>query len=245
MCGRFTLLSDLQLLEKIFGIAGGYSLGPAAVEVSPPRYNIAPTQPILAVRATASGAREFFTPRWGLLPPWAKNSGEGVKMINARSETAAEKPAFRAALRGRRCLIPASGWYEWQGQGKIKQPWYLHAPADQPFAFAGLWEDWRDPAGGGTLASAALLTTAAKGGIAEIHARMPVRVEPEKFARWLAPEADSAEGIAEIFARQTAQGVLLHPVGAAVGNARAQGAALIAPVEAAVPADEPPGLWGR
>lgn len=223
MCGRFTLLSDLQLLEKIFGIAGGYSLGPGAAAVSPPRYNIAPTQPILAVRTANPGAREFFTPRWGLLPPWAKHRGDGAKMINARSETAAEKPAFRAALRRRRCLIPASGWYEWRHIGKNRQPWYLHASGEQPFAFAGLWEDWHDPAGGEALTTAAILTTAAAVGIAAIHERMPVRVAPEKYARWLAPEPEAIGELAEFFTRPTAHGVALHPVGAAIGNARAQG----------------------
>ena len=245
MCGRFTLLSDLQLLEKIFGVAGGYSLGAAAPEMFAPRYNIAPTQPILAVRAGASGAREFFAPRWGLLPPWAKSRGEGAKMINARCESAAEKPAFLAALRKRRCLIPASGWYEWRRFGKSKQPWYLHAPPAGAFAFAALWEDWIDPLGGELLRTTAILTTAAVGALAAVHERMPVRLEPADFSRWLAPEILSPAALTGVFMAQNDRQIEMHPVGAAVGSPRAQGAALIAPVEAAKDADEAPGLWGR
>jgi putative SOS response-associated peptidase YedK len=159
-----------------------------------PRYNIAPTQEILAIRANAlDGRRSAKMLRWGLIPAWTKEPVSGPPMINARAETLAEKPTFRAAFRSRRCLIPADGFYEWQqpsggGRGK-KQPYYIRRADQAPFAFAGLWETWSskptadDPPL--TIESCTIVTTAANNALSNLHDRMPVILAPGDYAEWL------------------------------------------------------------
>jgi len=151
-----------------------------------PRWNIAPTQAVAAVRASAAGGRELVGLHWGLIPSWAKERAIGARMINARAETVAEKPAFRAALRARRCLIVADGFYEWQKAGARKQPWYIRMRDGRPFAFAGLWERWA--AGPDeVLDSCTIVTTTPNGVVAPIHDRMPVILEWGDYAAWLDP----------------------------------------------------------
>lgn len=169
-------------------------LGPP-VELRP-RYNVAPGQSIAAVRAEADGRRLSLL-RWGLLPSWAKDPGIGYRMINARAETVASKPAFRSAYRARRCLIPADGFYEWVRKGTIKQPYLIGLDDGQPMNFAGLWERWRVPeniilprslkdlAPGEVLETCTVLTTEANELMKPIHHRMPVILPPEAFAPWL------------------------------------------------------------
>jgi putative SOS response-associated peptidase YedK len=207
MCGRFTLRTPAPVLIEQFDVEVSAE---RQLELFTPRYNIAPTQEIVVVRADpASGQRMVSTMRWGLIPSWSKEGMKGRPMINARAETVAEKPAFRTAYRCRRCLIPADGFYEWQqpasGRGK-KQPFYIHRRDDRPFAFAGLWESWRDhpnettakphrspgpsevatgAEGPLTIESCTIVTTSATGTLQKLHDRMPVILAPGDYSQWL------------------------------------------------------------
>jgi len=175
MCGRYTVIASPEAIRALFG----YEEQPNF----PPRYNVAPTQPIAIVRLI-DGKRHFALVRWGLLPSWVKDPKAFTLLINARGEAAAEKPAFRAAMKRRRCLIPADGFYEWKPIGARKQPYYVHAKSGAPIAFAGLWETWTGP-NGEELETAAIVTTMANRTLAPIHDRMPVIVAPEQFDLWL------------------------------------------------------------
>jgi putative SOS response-associated peptidase YedK len=185
MCGRFTLTdpdADLAVQFNLPEIPG-----------MQPRYNIAPTQPVAAVRLAAeSAAREMVLLHWGLIPFWAKDPGIGNRMINARSETAAEKPAFRAAFKRRRCLVVADGFYEWQKQNGWKQPFYIRMKDERPFAFAGLWEHWEGE-GGNVVESCTLLTTKPNDLIRPLHNRMPVILHPRDYGLWLDVEIQDKE----------------------------------------------------
>ena len=176
MCGRFTLTSTPEQLAQRFGL----DEPPQAA----PRYNIAPGQDVLAIRVDAETSRRVaIQPRWGLVPSWAKDAAIGARMINARAETVAEKPAFRGAFRARRCLVPADGFYEWATRHGRKQAHYIGLRDGGPFGFAGLWERWEDPSGG-ALESCTLLTRDAIESIRAIHSRMPVILEPAAYAPW-------------------------------------------------------------
>lgn len=181
MCGRFALTATPAEVEQLFDIAG--------LEPFPERYNIAPTQPICIVRRSAAGGREGTLVRWGLVPHWVKDPASFSLLINARAETAAEKPAFRAGMRHRRCLIPASGFYEWQRSEKHKQPYWIAPGATNVVAFAGVWETWMGK-DGSEIDTAAFLTTSSNASLSAIHHRMPVVVAPDAFARWLDPVAE-------------------------------------------------------
>lgn len=188
MCGRFTLKISPRVLEKQFLLE---QPGTEGVE----RYNIAPSQQVLGIRLDTEGkARRDFEARWGLVPFWAKDEKIGYKMINARAETARTKPAFRAAARKRRCLIPASGFYEWKREGKRKRPFWIHPReprVDAPcLAMAGLWEIWKPDADAEPLTSLTVLTTAANTLMEPIHDRMPVFLQPGDYDAWLDAEAE-------------------------------------------------------
>jgi putative SOS response-associated peptidase YedK len=177
MCGRFTLTDPDQDLVEQFNL-------PEIPDLQP-RYNIAPTQPVAAVRLDAeSAAREMVLFSWGLIPFWAKDPSIGARMINARAETAAEKPAFRAAFRRRRCLVVADGFYEWQKQNGGKQPFYIRLRDGRPFAFAGLWEHWEGQ-DGSVIESCTLLTTEPNELIRPLHNRMPAILQPKDYGLWL------------------------------------------------------------
>jgi putative SOS response-associated peptidase YedK len=181
MCGRFTLRTSPQKLLENFGVAfPDFS----------PRYNIAPTQLVFALRATPEGtARQAAALRWGLIPSWAKDPKIGSKSINARAETLAEKPMFRAAFKRRRCLVLADGYYEWRTNGKSKLPYHFRYEDQRPFAFAGLWEAWRGPEGNDPpLETCTIITTAARGIAATLHERMPVIIPPSEYDLWIAPQ---------------------------------------------------------
>jgi putative SOS response-associated peptidase YedK len=175
MCGRYTLTASPEALRALFAYAEQPNL--------PQRFNIAPTQPIPIVRLV-EGKRQFALVRWGLLPSWVKDPKTFTLLINARGEGVTDKPAFRAAMKRRRCLIPADGFYEWQKAGERKRPFYVHAKSGKPLAFAGLWETWTGP-NGEELDTAAIVTTRANRTLAPIHNRMPVIVPPEAFDLWL------------------------------------------------------------
>ena len=187
MCGRYTLRTPVEKLAEEFGFDA------SSVEV-PPNYNVAPTQEVAAVLAEG-GQRRLELLRWGLIPSWADDPGIGSRMINARAETAPEKPSFRRAFRERRCLIPADGFYEWKRADGAKQPYYIRMREGRPFAFAGLWEAWNDD-GGPEIRSCAILTTAPNALAGEIHDRMPVILPAGSYDAWLDPEAEKEELVA-------------------------------------------------
>ncbi len=215
MCGRYVFTSTAEAMLKLFGLS---------LDQPPPdRFNIAPGQYALTVRA-AGGEMAPATARWGLVPHWAKDPAIAYRMINARSETAAEKPAFREALRQRRCLIPASAFYEWQGERSPKQPYAIYAEDREPFAFAGLWERWGDPAE--PLETFTILTRAADPAIAWLHERQPVVLARSRFDEWL---YDPAADATALLREPTPFAWATHPVSPRVSSARSEGADLLAP----------------
>ena len=220
MCGRFIQATAGAVLAARFQLVTPPDLAP--------RYNVAPSQWIGAIRCAGDGRREWVTLRWGLVPAWALEPKTAYRTINARAETAAEKPAYRQAFRRRRCLIPADGFYEWQAVGKGKQP-YCIAPADgQPWAFAGLWERWeRD---GQALESATILVTQANALIAPIHDRMPVILDPADEARWLDPRLTDPAVLRPLLVPCPPERLRWWPVSPAVNRPGAEGPELLAPV---------------
>jgi putative SOS response-associated peptidase YedK len=189
MCGRYTLIANAEAIRLLFKL-------PAVDErLTPPRYNIAPTQPIVVVRQTPRG-RELAPMRWGFIPAWAKDLKKLPLLINARAESVADKPAFRNAYRRRRCLVPASGFYEWRRRASgPKQPFAIRPGGDELLAFAGLWETWSGN-DGAEIDTAAIVTVSCNECLRAIHDRMPAVVAPENFAAWLSPETDPDEAAA-------------------------------------------------
>lgn len=181
MCGRYTLKTPVDQLRDHFGLRD------VNVDLSP-RYNIAPTQPVAVVPNRAERSLELF--HWGLIPSWAKDPAIGSRMINARAETLAEKPSFREAVKRRRCLVVADGFYEWRRDGSTKTPIYIRLRSQAPFAFAGLWETWRSPERG-VISSCTIITTRPNALLAAIHNRMPVILPPEQYGVWLDPTSRS------------------------------------------------------
>lgn len=176
MCGRFTSLLSPELLAAIYNVPA-----PSAIH---PRYNIAPTQELLTVRQRSEGERILSTVKWGLVPHWAKDASAGSRMINARCETIHEKPSFRQAIRSRRCIVPASGFFEWLATPSGKIPHYITMRDNSPFSFAGIWDSWRSE-NGEDLETCAILTTGANSLMAQIHDRMPVILHSGEFDLWL------------------------------------------------------------
>ena len=176
MCGRFTLTAPAKQVESLFDVV----LQDALVA----RFNIAPTQPVLTVRLDADGQRQAEPMRWGLIPHWAKDASIGNRCLNARAETIHEKASFREPVRRRRCLIPASGFFEWRREGKKRFPTYFHF-VDNLGAFAGVWENWKD--GDTWVRSCSIITTTPNAIVAPLHDRMPVVLDPSQFGAWLDP----------------------------------------------------------
>lgn len=221
MCGRFAFFSSHEAIARLFGLAGA-----AQIE---PRWNIAPTQLVPVVRTDGEGARRLAMLWWGLIPGWAQDRSIGARMINARAETLAEKPSFRAAFRRRRCLVLASGYYEWQAGPAGKQPWFIRREDGEPFAFAGLWERWTEREGAAPLESCAIVTTAASAALAPIHDRMPVVLRPEACELWLDPRTEDAARLGPLLGPDGARGLRAVRVGRRVNSARNEGPALIEP----------------
>jgi putative SOS response-associated peptidase YedK len=226
MCGRYELHAHPAAIALAFGLDAPPELAP--------RYNIAPMQQVPIVRINGHGARELAMVRWGLVPRWAKDPSIGAKMINARGETVRDKPAFRTAYRRHRCLLPASGFYEWQARGGgAKQPMHIAMRDGAPFAFAGVAERWLGP-DGEPLDTCAIVTTAANATLAAVHERMPVIVPPAEYARWLDPTiADPGD----LIAPYDGDAMRYVPVSTRVNSVKFDDATLIAPLEA--PGDAP------
>lgn len=196
MCGRYTLASKVSDLRELIDFESEF-----VPDDFGPRFNIAPTQDVLILRKDKDHLRPVpVMVRWGLVPFWADDPKIGNRMINARSETVVEKPAFRAALKYRRCLIPADGFYEWHRSvdSKTKTPYWIHRPDRKPFAIAGLWESW-NKSGAGPLDTCTILTTGPNALMGMIHDRMPVILQPRDFARWLETPPENAAQLADLF----------------------------------------------
>lgn len=202
MCGRYTLSRPGDLLTE---------LGVETTEPLEARYNIAPTQKVPAVRATPEAPRELVHLRWGLIPFWAKDIKIGNRMINARSETVAEKPAFRTSLRRKRCAILADGFYEWKKTADGKQPFHIHLEDQKPFVFAGLWDRW-DKGPIDPIESFTILTTSPNDKVAELHNRMPVILTPEALELWLDPTIDDAARLLPLLVPYPAEQIRFAPV---------------------------------
>jgi putative SOS response-associated peptidase YedK len=211
MCGRYRLSRRKQVVEEYFGTVSGD-------EEWSPRYNIAPTQPILVIRQNPKEpVRELSLVRWGLIPSWAKDPSVAVKMINARSETAATKPAFRDALKSRRCLIPADGFYEWAKTAKGKQPYCFEVNDGELFAFAGLWDRWKD-ASGKTVDTCSILTTTPNAVTSPVHDRMPVILDPDGYDLWLDPGMRDAGAASELLKPFDARLMRCYPVSTRINH---------------------------
>ena len=222
MCGRFVLAAPPQEVRAHFSHV--------ETEEFPPRYNIAPTQPIATVRLF-EGARHFVLVRWGLVPGWVKDPASFSLLVNARSETAAEKPSFRTAMRHRRCLVPASGYYEWRaGQDGRKQPYFIRPRAGGLVALAGLWEEWCDP-DGGVIDTGALMTVPANAALSHIHDRMPLVIAPEHFDLWLDVKTARPKEVQALMKPAPDHLFEAVPVGRRVNGARDDDPGLIEPVE--------------
>ncbi len=256
MCGRYALAADPARLAEEFEVQE------VTDEVLPPDYNVAPTRPVYVVVDRPEGSaltsvgtgeyersgsadagtqvRALMVARWGLVPTWAKDESGASRLINARSETVAEKPSFRAAFAKRRCLIPATGYYEWNvvdrpGDKPLKQPYYIHRADDASLAFAGLYEWWRT-ASGAWLLTCALITTDASVEVSAIHDRMPMTIEPRDWQEWLDPTAGPGEATALMV---PAHDLASWPVSTRVNAVRDHGPDLLTPV----PAPERGGLF--
>ena len=234
MCGRFAQYCGSMDLEAQFGASldGAWP---------PPRDNIAPGSQLLAVRADSAGTRTFTTLQWGLIPRWAKDRQIGNRTINARAETVAEKPSFRAAFRQRRCLIPADGFYEWQASGSGKQPYFIARRDRQPFAFAGLWETWTDPASGARIDSTTIIVTDANDVVRPIHDRMPVILSPSDYRLWLDPGLNRPAPLQALLTPCDPAPLMAYPVDRRVNTPAQDDPALIEPWSAAAPNDWAPG----
>jgi putative SOS response-associated peptidase YedK len=221
MCGRFTLASQVEQLQERFVFE------PGEMRV-PPSYNIAPGQEVVAVRRDGAVNRAGWL-RWGLVPSWAKDVKIGYKMTNARVETVAEKPSFRRALRQRRCLVLADGYYEWRREGTQKMPMYIRLGSHHPFAFAGLWEMWRGT-DGAPLSTCTILTTSANAALQAIHHRMPVILDPDRERLWLDREVTDPERLLPLLNSALPEAIEAYAVSTWVNAARNNSPACIEPL---------------
>jgi putative SOS response-associated peptidase YedK len=231
VCGRYTLTSSGEELARHFEAQPVLDLRP--------RFNVAPTQPVPVVRIAQAddegaepGQRWVAMHRWGLIPHWAKDASVGNRMINARCESAADKPAFREAIRMRRCLVPMTGFFEWRRRGGRKQPSWFH-PAEGDgvlWGAAGLWERWWNDENQ-LVHSCAILTTDANGVVSELHDRMPVLLSPEHYGRWLDPGQEDPAALRELLLPWPDARTAVRPVSDRVNDARAEGPELLSPPE--------------
>ncbi len=221
MCSRYNLISPPEAVRAYFGLA--------SIDDFPPRYNIAPSQPVGIVRAGRRGP-EFVLVRWGLIPSWVKDPREFAMLVNARAETAAEKPSFRGALRHRRCLIPSNGYYEWTGRAGARKPHWVRPRIEGPMAMAGVWEHWLG-ADGSEMETMAVLTVAANQTVGAIHERMPVILQPADFEPWLDCRSGSAVDIMDLLRPAPDDFLSTTALADQINNPTAEGAGLLAPAD--------------
>src|ERR1700712_60768 len=232
MCGRFVITSAPEALRRLFGYIDQPNF--------PPRYNVAPTQPVPVV-IVGNGARQFRLMRWGFIPAWVKDPRGFALLINARAETVLDKPAFKNAVRRRRCLIPANGYYEWSQSEARKRPYFIHPRDDQPFGFAGLAETWIGP-NGEELDTVAIMTTAASPDLAVLHPRVPVAIGTADFDRWLDCSNDDVEAALRLLTAPGEGEFVWRQVSIRVNRVANDDAQLILPIsaeEAAAEAAQP------
>lgn len=220
MCGRYFLDASIADIEHF--------IGPLVSNIRlKARYNIAPQQPVPVVRQNNQGQRSLDLLRWGLVPAWSAGPQSRFSMINARAETVAEKPAYRNAFRYRRCVLPASGFYEWRAAGKApKQPFVIRRRDQQPLLLAGLWEDWSD-SHGNALSSCSIIVTNANSAIASIHQRMPVLLQQDDLARWLDPKIQHTADLMPLLKPCASDLLEIYPVNRAINNIHSEGVELI------------------
>lgn len=222
MCGRFTLTKPDKAITELFPLFDARGIEP--------RYNVAPTQMVSAVRCDAeTGEPEFVALRWGLIPFWADEPSIGGRLINARSETAATKPAFRSSYGQRHCLVLADGFFEWEKVGDERRPYFIGLRDHKPFAFAGLWDRWRH--GTQPIDSCTILTTNANDLVRPLHDRMPVILPRTAFAEWLHPAATQTAPLERLLRSYPAEEMVCYPVSTRVNNVRHDDAACLAPAE--------------
>ncbi|KPK55447.1 MAG: hypothetical protein AMS22_04200 [Thiotrichales bacterium SG8_50] len=224
MCGRYTVGCEPSALIEHFE--------PDEVLLAlRPRYNVAPSQSVAILRCDEQARKVLAPARWGLIPSWAKDPAIGNRMINARAETVADKPAFRTALRRRRCLVAADGFYEWRKLGAAKQPYWIGLATRTPMGFAGLWERWQPSHGGDALESCTIITTAANEVVAPIHERMPVVLRPSDYARWLNPATADVAELTGLLMPYPDAGMIAYPVSTAVNSPRNDDPSLREPLD--------------
>lgn len=222
MCGRFVITSSPEAIRRLFGYLDQPNF--------PSRHNVAPTQPIPVV-ILESGQRRFSLMRWGLLPSWVKDPRDFSLVINARAETVLEKPAFRNAIKRRRCLVPADGYYEWLTAGSLKHPYFIHRADNAPFGFAALAETWVGP-NGEEMDTVAIVTTQASEAMSALHHRVPVTIAPSDYERWLDASATDAEEATRMLVAPQDGEFVWHRVSKAVNRVANDSAGLIAPLSA-------------
>ena len=221
MCGRFTLTVNPADLQETFE---NYTFP----QTFAPRFNIAPTQPILAIPNDDRRTADFFI--WGLIPMWAKDPSIGSRLINARAETIEEKPSFRGSLKYKRCLILADGFYEWKSAGKTKIPYFIHMSDRKPFAFAGLWDSWNSP-DGSQVKSCTIITTEPNDLMSLIHNRMPAILHPRDYEKWLDPSAQTPETLKPLIKPYPAEEMNAYPVSTLVNKPENDIPGLVVPVK--------------
>ena len=219
MCGRYAITTAPEAIRRLFGYLEQPNF--------PPRYNVAPTQPIPIVRMV-DGARQYALVRWGLIPAWVKDPRGFSLLVNARGESVLDKPAFRNAMKRRRCLIPADGFYEWKNEGKFRRPFYIRPRTGEPMALAGLWETWTGP-NGEEMDTAVIVTTQANRMLSALHDRMPVVVPPEAFDFWLDCDNVDATSATALMMPAPDNALEMHEVSAAVNKAANDTPELIEP----------------
>lgn len=238
MCGRYVLKRhDLDALLARLGVRPGHDFAD--------RYNIAPTSLVPAVRPTAGGERAATALQWGLVPRWARDASGGGRLANARADGVATKPSFREAFRHRRCIVPASGFYEWQTVGRLKFPWYFSRTDGEPLALAGIWEEWRSPAGP-ALETFSLITTEPNDVVRPLHDRMPVILTGDSLDRWLDPSVREPERLQPLLVPLPAALLRAQPVSTRVNRVGQEGPECLepAPAPAAPPAETGPAQLG-
>ena len=223
MCGRFLLTSTTEVISDTFGVDTHAGI--------PPRYNIAPTQPVLIVRRGDRADRELASVEWGLVPEWAKELRREKPMINARVETVIEKASFRSPMKRTRCLVPADGWYEWKGSAGAKQPWLMKQALKTPFAFAGLWTTWHGSDGESWLETMAMLTAPAEGPLKSVHHRRPLVVSSDQYDDWLEPHDPLPRSFLKEFNWLAETDFTMEKVSKRVNNVGNDDAGCIAPPE--------------